>query len=355
VQVRESGVQRVGISIGMRVKVGAYRLYVVLATLLGVVARRLTRGPRHERWDFRYEFAATLLRNMSQHVRAVPVPELRKYALASQIPIALRSRVKHERGSFSGLYAETFTPEALRGARTLLYFHGGGYFLCSPATHRDLVSRLAHATAARSIAVEYRKAPEHPYPAAIDDCEQAYRTLLAEGVAPEEIILAGDSAGGGLALAVLLRARDAGLPLPGSAVLLSPWCDLTRSGASIASNAIYDYLSPEGLEFGTETYLQGHDPEHPHVSHVRADLRGLPPLFVVTGEAELFYSENIELVARARAQGVSVTHLVEPGRVHVSALLATLAPSAASTFSHVEAFVAAQPGRVAARPAAAAG
>lgn len=344
VQKRESGVQRIGLSVGKRLRIVLYRLVVTLATLLQVTLRRLVRGPRHERWDYRYELAATLLRNMSQGARELPVHELRKYALTRPIPGFLRASLRHEIGSLSGLYAETFTPQAVRGARTLLYFHGGGYVLCSPATHRDLVSRLAFVAAARTIAIDYRKAPEYPYPAGIDDCEQAYRALLAEGVAPEQIILAGDSAGGGLALAVLLRARDAGLPLPGCAILLSPWCDLTQSGASIQVNSAYDYLMPENLVVGVGHYLQGQDPHHPHVTHVRADLRGLPPLLVVTGDAELFYSENVELVARARTHGVSVTHLVEPGRVHVSALLSALAPSAASTFAHVEAFVARESG-----------
>jgi acetyl esterase/lipase len=344
VQKRASGVQRISLGFGKRLRIGLYRLVVTLVTLLQVVLRRLVRGPRHQRWDFRYELAATLLRNMSQGAAELPVHELRKYALARPVPSFLRGSLRHEIGNFSGLYAETFTPQAVRGARTLLYFHGGGYVLCSPATHRDLVSRLAFVAAARTIAIDYRKAPEYPYPAGIDDCEQAYRALLAQGIPPEQIILAGDSAGGGLALAVLLRARDAALPLPGCAILLSPWCDLTQSGESIRINAAYDYLTPQNLVVGVGHYLQGQDPQHPHVTHVRADLRGLPPLMVVTGDAELFYSENMELVTRARAHGVSVTHLVEPGRVHVSALLSALAPSAASTFAHVEAFVARESG-----------
>jgi monoterpene epsilon-lactone hydrolase len=349
-QVRESGVQRVELTRGARLKVGLYRLFVVIVTLLQVSVRRLLRGPRHERWDFRYELAVSVLRNLSLHAHGAPVRELRKYVLTSEIPSSLRESVAHALGSHSGLYAESYAPRTAHGARTLLYFHGGGYFLCSPATHRDLISRLAVACAARTIAVDYRKAPEYPYPAAIDDCEHAYRALLAEGVPPEQIILAGDSAGAGLALAVLLRTRDAGLPAPGCAILLSPWCDLTRSGASIKDNAHYDYLTADGLGLGAETYLQGQDPQHPHVSHVRAELTGLPPLLVVTGDAELFYSENLELVARARAQGVAVTHVVEPGGVHVSALFASLAPSAAATFAHVEAFVAERAAAVPAHP-----
>ncbi len=351
-QQRRSGVQRAGLRFGTLLKIKISRFVLVLRTLLQVTLRRLLRGPLHARWDFRYELAATLMRNISQSLRPLSVLEIRQHGLPSPIPGFLRQSLRHELSSFSGLYAEIFTPRAVRGERTLLYFHGGGYLLCSPATHRDLVSRLAYVAAARTIVVDYRKAPEHPYPAGIDDCEQAYRALLAEGVPPEQIIVAGDSAGGGLALAVLLRARDAGLPLPGCALLLSPWCDLTRAGESIAANAAYDYLAADDLAIGVEHYLQGRDPHHPHVSHVRADLRGLPPLLVVTGDAELFYSENMELVARARQHAVTVTHLVEPGRVHVSALLSALAPSAASTFAHVEAFVAQHSGVArSARPA----
>lgn len=340
-ELRESGVQRIGKSSVSPFKLGIYRMGVVVWTFLHVIVRRLLRGPRHKGWDFRYELAASMLRAFAAEVHRVPAIDLRRYAIPTRVPSSLRNLVKHELVSFSGLYAETFTPGDRQGSRTLLYLHGGGYFLCSPATHRDLIARLSVATRARTIAVDYRKAPEYPYPAGIDDCEQAYRALLAEGVAPEDIIVAGDSAGGGLALAVMLRARDAGLPLPGCAILLSPWCDLSRSGASIQDNADYDYLTPAGLVLGVETYLQGQDPLHPHVTHLRADLRGLPPLLVTTGSAELFYSENLELVARAREHAVPVTHVIEPGRVHVSPLLASIAPSAAGTFTHIEAFIAA--------------
>jgi monoterpene epsilon-lactone hydrolase len=309
-------------------------------TFWAVLFRRLVRGPLHPGWNFRYEFTVMLLRRLSDRVHHRPLEELRTFALSTRIPAHMRDRIDHHSTTYCGMLAEVHTPRGHpEGGRTLLYFHGGGYILCSPATHRELIGRLAHATSARCIAVDYRKAPEHPFPAGIDDCEMAYRALLADGIPPEQIILAGDSAGGGLVLSVLLRARDAGLPLPAFAILFSPWCDLTRSGASIQTNAAYDYLTPSQLAFGVAQYLQGHDPEHPLASHVRADLRGLPPLLMFTGEAELFLSENLELAARAQAAGVEVTHHVSPASVHVFGLLAAISPAAAALFRHVSDFV----------------
>ena len=146
--------------------------------------------------------------------------------------------VRHERGTLAGLPTETFTPIAWTEADpTMLYLHGGGYIVCSPATHRDLVSRIAEATGARCIALNYRKAPEHPFPAPIDDAEAAYRALLESGIPADRLFVGGDSAGGGLTLALLLRIRGASLPMPRAAVLLSPWVDLECTGESIRTNA----------------------------------------------------------------------------------------------------------------------
>lgn len=339
-QVRHSGVQKRGKRRELSLGAALYCAYVAIWTFFVVAFARLRGRPRHPGWGFRYELAATVVRNVQSRVLHRPVVELRKYTLPTQVPLSVRRVVQHQRGNLGGLYAETFTPRRAGSDRTtLLYFHGGGYIICSPATHRELVSRIAAASGVRCIVVDYRKAPEYPYPTPIDDCEAAYRALLGEGVAPEDIILAGDSAGGGLVLSVLLRARDAGLPLPGSAVLLSPWVDLSCTGASVLENAPFDYLSPESLHMAVEHYLQGHERLHPEVTHLQAELHGLPPLLVLTGTAELFYSENQAFVARARAHGLDVTHHVEPGMVHVSALFASIAPVSRSTFRHIAEFV----------------
>lgn len=316
--------------------------FVVTAWLLFcfVLVRRLFLGPRHPAWSFRKEFATTLTRHSVRRITGLPLAEARARELPTLIHYSQRSRVRHTHAELAGLPAEVF--EAVQpapGRPTILHLHGGGYVLCSPATHRDLLSRIAAATGARVIAIDYRKAPAHPFPAAIDDCERAYRALLDEGVAPESLFVAGDSAGGGLAIATMLRTRDARLPLPRAAILLSPWVDLEHTGDSIASNARYDYLLPEGLSLASSDYLQGADPRHPEASAIHADLRGLPPLLVQTGSAELFYAENLLFVERAREAGVSVTHEIEPGMVHVYAAFASYAPECEVAIARIGAFV----------------
>jgi monoterpene epsilon-lactone hydrolase len=304
-----------------------YCALVSAGAFCSVTARRLLKGPLHPGWDFRYELIATAMRMIQQRITRMPITKMRLHTLPTRVHISLRGRVEHERASFAGMYAEIFTPrDWTPAAPSVLYMHGGGYISCSPATHRDLVSRIAAESGARCISIDYRKAPEHPFPAPIDDCEAAYRALLAEGTPASRILLAGDSAGGGLVLAVLQRARAAGLPMPSAAILLSPWVDLSRQGASIRANAAYDYLTREALDLAVGHYLQGQDCMHPHVSPVHAELGGLPPLLLLTGSAELFLSENHAFAERALAQGVELTHHVEPGMVHVSALFASIAP-----------------------------
>jgi monoterpene epsilon-lactone hydrolase len=304
-----------------------------------VVGRRLTKGPLHPGWSFRYEVIATVMRVVQERITRMPITELRKHTLPTRVHIALWHAVQHQRSSFAGLYAEFFTPRGYGPTSpTILYFHGGGYIACSPATHRDLISRIAAETGARCIAVDYRKAPEYPFPAPIDDCEVAYRVLLDE-VDASRVFLAGDSAGGALVLAVLLRARAAGLAMPKAAVLLSPWVDLSCQGESVKTNALYDYLTHEALELSVNHYLQGQDRLHPHVSPVHAELHGLPPLLLLTGGAELFLSENVAFAERARAHGVDLSHYVEEGMVHVSSLFATVAPASRHALSLIGEFV----------------
>jgi monoterpene epsilon-lactone hydrolase len=308
---------------------GAALLLVLVASpaFLVVLVRRLFRGRRHPLWSFRKELVAEIARNTTVRLLHVTPDVLRQRLMPAPIALAVRLSVRHERSRHGSSYAEIFTPRGWTpSACTLLYFHGGGYIAGSPATHRDLVARIARASGARCIVVDYRKAPEHPYPAPLDDGEAAYKELLASGTPPERIFVGGDSAGGGMALAVMLRARQAGLPLPRAGVLLSPWVDLTRQGHSVAANAAFDYLTPESLEYGVGYYLQGHDPRDPEVSPLFADLAGLPPLLIQTGDAELFFSENQALAERAVAAGIEVVHQIEPGMVHVFQLFASFAP-----------------------------
>ncbi|GAB4125101.1 MAG: alpha/beta hydrolase [Roseiflexaceae bacterium] len=230
-------------------------------------------------------------------------------------------------------------PRALRG-RVLLYLHGGGYFMGSPSTHRPLVARLALGMNVLALAPDYRLAPEHPFPAALDDALAAYRWLRSAGFAAERIAIAGDSAGGGLALATLLRLRDAGEALPAAALLCSPWVDLAAEGESIRTRAAFDpWLTAEAIHLSRH-YCGGHDPHHPLISPVYADLRGLPPLFIQVGADEILLSDSTRLAARAQDAGVAVRLDVWERMWHVWHLFAPLLPEANQAISEGAAFLA---------------
>ncbi|MFF0217346.1 alpha/beta hydrolase [Streptomyces vinaceus] len=199
----------------------------------------------------------------------------------------------------------------------LLYLHGGGYIVGSPDTHAGLVGELARRAGLRATSVDYRLAPEHPFPAAVDDGLAAYRELL-ESTDPRELVMAGDSAGGGLSIATLLAAREAGLPQPAAVVVFSPWVDLTLSGASIHAKEGADPIFTEAdVRAYADLYVGSGDRAHPLASPVFADLSGLPPLLVQAGANELLLDDAVRLAGRAGADGVEVTLEIAPGLPHV--------------------------------------
>ena len=225
----------------------------------------------------------------------------------------------------------TLTPGALDGvpaltvqvgdgdtARALLHFHGGVYVLGSARAGAGLAAALGRYAGVRVISVDYRLAPEHPYPAAIDDAVAAYRALLKQ-LPGSQIAISGESAGGGLAVALLLRLKEAGLPLPSSVVLLSPYADLTLSGESMVSKATVDpsALTPVGLRRRVPDYLGGADPKEPLISPIFADLRGLPPMLIQVGSHEILLDDAVRLAARAAADDIEVTLSVTPEVPHV--------------------------------------
>ncbi|MBT2793485.1 alpha/beta hydrolase [Paraburkholderia strydomiana] len=238
------------------------------------------------------------------------------------------------------------------GARpTVLYLHGGGYYFCSPRTHRSIVFGLATRANAPVFSLDYRLAPEHRFPAALDDATAAYRHLIAEGTAPESIVIAGDSAGGGLALATLVALRDAGDPLPAGAVLFSPWTDLAATGASIVDNDGADPMfSGPAIAKAAKVYLGDMPATHPYASPVYADLRGLPPLFMMAGSTEVLLDDSRRVAANARAAGVDCELEVWKKMPHAWPIFAPFIPEANRALDRAAAFV----GRVTSRAADAA-
>jgi acetyl esterase/lipase len=247
--------------------------------------------------------------------------------------------IRLEKIDIDGLPAEWLTPHTADHAGTLLYLHGGGYIVCSPDTHRPMVATLARQANARALVVDYRLAPEHPFPAGIEDALKAWRWLLAQGVPPESITVAGDSAGGGLALALLLSLRDEGGALPAGAALLSPWTDLTMSGWSHVTHRKRDpMLSTEGALLASHHYLAGASPADPLASPFYARLEGLPPLFIHVGGNEILLDDSLRVAEKARAAGVDVEVKVWPGLPHVFQAFHFL-PESRASLSSIAAFL----------------
>lgn len=218
----------------------------------------------------------------------------------------------------NGVPAERLTPADAVQGRALLYLHGGGYSVGSPRSHRAMAARLASQAKATALVPDYRLAPEAPFPAGVDDALSAYRFLLEEGVQPHRIAVAGDSAGGGLSLALTLAARDAGLPMPGCLFLISPWADLAEQGPSYAAMDGHDpMIGVPGIKDSARTYAGGEDLNHPYISPARADLTGFPPMLIHVGQAEVLLSDSITLAQTAGLAGVKVQLEVWPEMIHV--------------------------------------
>ncbi|MFI5317224.1 MAG: alpha/beta hydrolase [Myxococcota bacterium] len=226
--------------------------------------------------------------------------------------------------SAAGVDAEWLDAPGARADRALLYLHGGGYVLGSVNSHRDMIARLSAAAGARALGLNYRLAPENPFPAAVEDALAAYRWLLEQGFAPDRIAIAGDSAGGGLCAATLVAIRDRALPRPSAGVLLSPWVDLEGSGESLNGGVSDDPMVRKDLVAAmAPPYLAGASARTPLASPLYADLRGLPPLLIQVGRREVLLDDALRFAQKARREGVEVTLEVWPGMIHVWQIFAS--------------------------------
>lgn len=221
--------------------------------------------------------------------------------------------------TLSGVPCARVRPSTLPdgATRRILYLHGGSYTAGSLTSHGGTMARLAVAAGAEVVGADYRLAPEHPFPAGLDDAGAVYHALLGDGTSPDSVVVAGDSAGGGLAAALLLRLRDAGDPLPAGGVLLSPWLDLTLTSEAVTAVAAEDpVLRADALARSARAYA-GDDLVHPLVSPAFADPAGLPPLLILVGTAEILLDDSVTFATRARDAGVVVDLDVGPDLIHV--------------------------------------
>jgi acetyl esterase/lipase len=232
-------------------------------------------------------------------------------------PLPVRKGVVCEPVEAGRVPAEWVTTPGADPEKVLFFLFGGAYVMGSVELHRNMIVWLAGELGMRVFAVEYRLAPEHPFPAALEDAMAAYDWLLAQGVDPAKVVFCGVSAGGGLALATMLKLRDDAQPLPRAAILFSPWTDLANTGESFKTNAITDVvLKPEGLRANARRYAGEHDLKHPLVSPLYADLHDLPPLLIQVSGDELLLDDAARLAGRAQQAGVQVTLQVFPGLFH---------------------------------------
>ena len=245
-----------------------------------------------------------------------------------------------EHVTVAGRAAEWLRAPGTNAQRAILYLHGGGYVMGSPNTHRSLGGEVSRAAQAAVLMVDYRLAPESPFPAAVDDSVAAFEWLIAQGFKPQNLAIAGDSAGGGLAAATLLALRDRKLPLPKAAVCISPWSDLTCTNDSYKTRAAADpMVTTDGIGNMAGVYLQGADPKDPLASPNFAELRGLPPLLIHVGRDEVLLDDSIKLHERAKAADVDSTLEIWDDMIHVWHAFYPMLPEGKQGITRVGAFL----------------
>jgi epsilon-lactone hydrolase len=223
--------------------------------------------------------------------------------------------------------------------RVILFFHGGGFISGSYSSHQDFIGRLAKATGCYVLAVDYRLAPEHPFPAALEDALIAYEFLLKEKIPPSHIFVAGSSAGGGLALSLLLKLQDRKEVLPRGAICICPWVDLAMTGQTLDTNEGKDIIQKDRIQKAADTYLQGHNPKDPLASPLYGNLKGLPPLLIHTGTRELFLDEIERFAKKAQEIGVKVNLQRFEEMIHTWHLFASMIPEAEEAFENIAEFI----------------
>jgi acetyl esterase/lipase len=270
----------------------------------------------------------------------VPLEQQRQVLERMGMAAAQPEGVAVDRRPLAGLHTEWLVGPGCSTEHVLLHLHGGGYVMGSCVSHRALASNLAIACGIQAAVPEYRLAPEHPFPAALEDAVAAYKALLEQGYAPDRIVISGDSAGGGLSLATLVALRDEGISLPAAAVLLSPLTDMTCSGESLQTRAQVDpWLRPDMLQAITQHYVGDAERSDPRLSPLFAELRGLPPSLVQVGDQEILLSDSVQLAERAKAAGVQLELEVWPEVWHVWQLFAPTLPDANEAIASIGAFV----------------
>lgn len=302
-----------------------------------VLIRRAQLPPSIDQRIFR--FILHRAKNLVIEPQNVNLVRHRIEALARLQPIAHEISVQPI--SSAGVSGEWIIPRGAIRDRAILYIHGGAFMTCSPTTHRPMVARLAVVSHSPALSIQYRLAPEYPFPAALEDCLSAYHWLIGKGIPPHSIVVGGDSAGGNLTLALLLALRNAGDPLPAAAVCLSPVTDMTASGGSRQSKAHIDpiFSNLDHNDLLIEPYWRNHDPHDPLISPIYADLHGLPPLLFHVGEDEILLDDSTRMIERAQAAGVDAKVVIWPHMWHVFQAFSMFVPEGQESLEQIGEFI----------------
>ena len=317
-------------------------LAAVLIAIAGRAVRRIIRGPIVPTWSWSVEMRVVAFRALIM-ASAENGDRTKRRSMEAKLdpslPRNLKGLVAVRQGTVGSIQGEWherrggFTDRA-----TILYLHGGAYVSGNPATHRRFVARLVWDTHTRAFVADYRIAPAHPFPAALDDALACYRGLLDAGVEASSILLAGDSAGGGLATALLLRLRDEDQPLPAGTILFSPYTDLEHSGASLFRNWETDYLPLS--DAGPNTFYIGDaDPRHPYISPMYGEFQDITPMLVFAGGKEMILDDSLRLVEAAERDNVEIELIIEPDMFHVWPAVVPNHPATARTLARSADFI----------------
>ena len=304
-----------------------------------VRVRRMMRGPLRPSWDDDYETLAMILHHYAKRSTMLPLQIQRRAADGFSVESKVIKQTSFEPVDAGGVRAEWFRHEDSRERPVLMYLHGGGYSIGSIDSHRDLIARLCRAAKMTALAVDYRLAPEHRFPAQLDDAVAAYRWLLDQGCEPERLVIAGESAGGGLTLSTLVRLRDDGTPLPVGAVCISPWVDLEATGRSMIDNEPFDYVSRKVLCAFAERFVTKKQMCHPLAAPLYADLKGLPPLLIQAGGAEVLLDDATRVARRAESAGVDVELDVWEDMIHAWHVFGGFIPQSGEAIDAIAAFI----------------
>jgi epsilon-lactone hydrolase len=294
--------------------------------------------------------ASPELQVLVEQLRAQPIltgdaAAMRAHMEMMTAGFAVPDDVGREPLTIGSIPAEWIRPAGAAPDAALLYLHGGGYVIGSISTHRSMIAAIGAAAGLPALAIDYRLAPECPFPAAVEDATASYRWLLDQGIAPGRIAIGGDSAGGGLTIATLVAIRDAGLPMPAAGVCLSPWVDMEAIGDSMTGRATRDpMLDRDRVGFFSRAYLGKADCRSPLAAPLYADLKGLPPLLIQVGEAEVLYDDSVRITERARAAGVDVTLEAWPDMIHVWQFFAPMLPEGRQAIDDIGAFLSSRVG-----------